>query len=76
LSRDVPVWGAPSLPQRRSSRMVRDSAHYWKQLEPKPGKQCLEGFENMVARDGIEPPTPAFSGLPNQQLTDTFNVVS
>src|SRR6478672_7251761 len=30
----------------------------------------------MVARDEIEPPTPAFSGLPDQQLTDTFLVFS
>src|SRR5437660_1552134 len=30
----------------------------------------------LVARDGIEPPTPAFSGLPDQQLTDTFVVFS
>jgi hypothetical protein len=25
---------------------------------------------SVVARDGIEPPTPAFSGLSDQQLTD------
>jgi len=30
----------------------------------------------LVARDGIEPPTPAFSGLRDQSLTDTFLVVS
>jgi hypothetical protein len=29
-----------------------------------------------VARDGIEPPTPAFSGLWDQQLTDPFIVFS
>ena len=29
-----------------------------------------------MARDGIEPPTPAFSGLKNQSLTDRFVVVS
>jgi len=23
----------------------------------------IKSFENMVARDGVEPPTPAFSGL-------------
>jgi hypothetical protein len=26
-------------------------------------------IEKMVARDGIEPPTPAFSGLVDQSLT-------
>jgi hypothetical protein len=25
--------------------------------------EALQVFENMVARDGVEPPTPAFSGL-------------
>jgi hypothetical protein len=29
----------------------------------KMAKGALEAVENMVARDGIEPPTPAFSGL-------------
>jgi hypothetical protein len=29
----------------------------------------------MVARDGLEPPTPAFSGLTNQQLTDARSFV-
>jgi hypothetical protein len=33
------------------------------ELEPTAGIEALQVFENMVARDGIEPPTPAFSGL-------------
>jgi len=32
-------------------------------MEPKAGIEDLQVFENMVARDGIEPPTPAFSEL-------------
>src|SRR5713226_2595331 len=28
-----------------------------------------ESTESLVARDGIEPPTPAFSGMSDQQLT-------
>ena len=28
-----------------------------------------KSFENMVARDGVEPPTPAFSGLRTTSLT-------
>ena len=35
----------------------------WNQLEPELGMECLQVIENKVARDGIEPPTPAFSGL-------------
>ena len=31
---------------------------------------------SVVARDGIEPPTPAFSGLVDQSLTDKCLVVS
>jgi hypothetical protein len=33
----------------------------------------LQVIENMVARDGVEPPTPAFSGLRSTGLT-TFSV--
>jgi len=33
-------------------------------------------IENMVARDGIEPPTPAFSGMWDQSLTERPLVVS
>ena len=29
----------------------------------KTGYRGVRKFENMVARDGLEPPTPAFSGL-------------
>ena len=32
------------------------------QLQPKPGRAVCKLLK-MVARDGIEPPTPAFSGL-------------
>ena len=35
----------------------------WNQLEPKRRKGHCQVLENMVARDGIEPPPPAFSGL-------------
>ena len=31
-------------------------------MEPSQGIGSLEVIENMVAGDGIEPPTPAFSG--------------
>ena len=29
-------------------------------------------MKHMVAREGLEPPTPAFSGLRKQSLTDTL----
>ena len=32
-------------------------------MVPKRGVGTLQVIENMVARDGVEPPTPAFSGL-------------
>jgi hypothetical protein len=32
-------------------------------MQPKPKEESPQVIENMVARDGIEPPTPAFSGL-------------
>src|ERR1700748_20786 len=32
------------------------------QLEGKRGRTCVQVVENVVARAGIEPPTPAFSG--------------
>jgi hypothetical protein len=34
--------------------------------------RCSEVIENMVARDGVEPPTPAFSGLYSLGLTKPF----
>ena len=37
------------------------------ELEPELAERNLYVFENMVARDGIEPPTPAFSGPPTEQ---------
>jgi hypothetical protein len=36
---------------------------YWNQSEPKSLFCHPQVLEFMVARDGIEPPTPAFSGL-------------
>jgi hypothetical protein len=54
-----------SLTERRTRHL--SAGWNWNQLEPKLGTECLQVFENTVARDGIEPPTPAFSGL----LTDT-----
>ena len=36
---------------------------YWNKMEQNLERQGLEVIENKVARDGIEPPTPAFSGL-------------
>jgi hypothetical protein len=32
-------------------------------LQPKSEMRDVRVIENMVARDGVEPPTPAFSGL-------------
>jgi hypothetical protein len=32
-------------------------------LQPKSEMRDVQVIENMVARDGVEPPTPAFSGL-------------
>jgi hypothetical protein len=32
-------------------------------LERKAGEEALQVIDSMVARDGVEPPTPAFSGL-------------
>jgi hypothetical protein len=49
-----------------STPMARKSA--WRSMK----RETLE----VVARDGIEPPTPAFSGLHDQSLTDEFLVVS
>ena len=39
------------------------SVAYWNQMEPNHGIGTAQVIENMVARDGVEPPTPAFSGL-------------
>ena len=39
-------------------------------------KSMKVGALSVVARDGIEPPTPAFSGLSDQSLTKQFLVVS
>jgi hypothetical protein len=38
-------------------------AHHGSQAFLPRAQQILDGLEFMVARDGIEPPTPAFSGL-------------
>ena len=37
--------------------------------------ECLEVIENMVARDGVEPPTPAFSGATETVLALTYKDV-
>ncbi len=37
-------------------------------MEPKRRKGHCQVLENMVARDGIEPPTPAFSGLDSEKV--------
>jgi hypothetical protein len=34
-----------------------------------PRNSMIMGILGEVARDGIEPPTPAFSGLSDQRLT-------
>jgi hypothetical protein len=39
-------------------------------LEQLLGYERGQVIENMVARDGIEPPTPAFSGLDIGQTSD------
>jgi len=35
----------------------------WRRADKPARLGCLQIVESMVARDGIEPPTPAFSGL-------------
>ena len=40
------------LAERRSRHL--SAGWNWNQLEPKLGTECLQVFENMVARDGIE----------------------
>jgi hypothetical protein len=32
-------------------------------MQPRSESRGVQVIENMVARDGVEPPTPAFSGL-------------
>jgi len=34
---------------------------------------AVKFFRMMVARDGVEPPTPAFSGLDSRVFTMTWN---
>jgi hypothetical protein len=36
---------------------------FWNVLERKAMEQAMQVIDSMVARDGVEPPTPAFSGL-------------
>jgi hypothetical protein len=43
------------------------------QLQTKPLWRGLQVIENMVARDGVEPPTPAFSG-PSTDLAKWFGI--
>ena len=42
-------------------------------MQPRSETRDVQVIENMVARDGVEPPTPAFSGLRSTGLT-TFSV--
>jgi hypothetical protein len=45
------------------SRAVhRSSVGNCSQLQPKSEMRDVQVIENVVARDGVEPPTPAFSG--------------
>jgi hypothetical protein len=36
-------------------------------------RRFIQALRNMVARDGVEPPTPAFSGLDSRVFTMTWN---
>jgi hypothetical protein len=52
---------------------------YWNVLERNCGFRGFQVIEKMVARDGVEPPTPAFSGLQfaraaNQNRTESLTV--
>jgi hypothetical protein len=38
-------------------------------MEQKQGWGRMQVIEKMVARDGVEPPTPAFSGLTSPVVT-------
>ena len=42
------------------------------QLTPNGELVALQVIENMVARDGVEPPTPAFSGLATTIVSASF----
>jgi hypothetical protein len=44
---------------------------FWCQLLSATGLWRLQGVDSMVARDGVEPPTPAFSGL-RSATTNSF----
>jgi hypothetical protein len=44
-----------------------DEARLWNEMENETAPpEGLQVVENVVARDGIEPPTPAFSGPPTE----------
>ena len=55
--------GSRGKTQQVGSMNWENSVGNWKQMETNRGRNCLYLLENMVARDGVEPPTPAFSGL-------------
>ena len=56
----------PHLSTPREANSGKPRVWNWNGMERILGKGSLSVVENVVARDGIEPPTPAFSGL----LTD------
>ncbi len=52
--------------QEQYDRSVKDAASRFEVLhfgKRSWSERSLKSLENMVARDGLEPPTPAFSGL-------------
>jgi hypothetical protein len=47
----------------QAQQFIGDGQLNWKQREPGRELEAAQVIENVVARDGLEPPTPAFSGL-------------
>jgi len=54
---------ASSRKAKHSSKNQLKSERNCSQLQPKSEMRDVQLIERMVARDGVEPPTPAFSGL-------------
>jgi len=55
---------ADSRPQEPELRQTpARPLSFWNRMEQEQGWGRMQVIENVVARDGVEPPTPAFSGL-------------
>ena len=53
--------GGPHLQQSKNLNFLGKGTELRKELHPKKFRGMRKGLKNMVARDGVEPPTPAFS---------------